>query len=225
MASNMAGSAAGSMSNTRIRVLLVDDHAIVRNGVRLMLSEADDIAVEGEADTAQSALQLVRSREFDVALLDIAMPDKNGLDLLKQIRSEKPKIAILVLSTYSEEIYAMRALKLGAAGYLTKDTPTSALIQAVRKAASGGKHVSPAMMEKLVSAIGGAGASSHETLSNRELEVLKLIAAGESLVKIAETLHLSPHTVTTYRARILEKMALSSNAELTRYAVENGLLI
>jgi DNA-binding NarL/FixJ family response regulator len=211
--------------NKKIRVLLVDDHVIVRNGVRLMLGEADDITVEGEAESAQSALQLIRSQEFDVALLDIAMPDKNGLDLLKQMRAEQPKLAVLILSTYSEEIYAMRAFKLGAAGYLTKDSPTSALINAVRKAASGGKHVSPAMMEKLVTAIGGGEVGSHEALSNRELEVLKLIASGASLVKIADALHLSPHTVTTYRSRILEKMGLSSNAELTRYAIENGLLV
>jgi len=209
----------------KIKVLLVDDHVIVRNGVKLMLGEADDIAVEGEAGNAQEALQLVKSFEFDVALLDIAMPGKNGLDLLKQLRSDHPKLAILILSTYSEEIYAMRALKLGAAGYLTKDSPTCALINAVRKAAAGGKHVSPAMMEKLVSSIGGSsGNSTHEALSNRELEVLKMIASGASLVKIAEALHLSPHTVTTYRARIMEKMGVSSNAELTRYAIENGLL-
>jgi DNA-binding NarL/FixJ family response regulator len=190
-----------------------------------MLGEADDISVEGEADSARHALQLIRAQEFDVALLDIAMPDKNGLDLLKQLRVEQPKLSVLILSTYSEEIYAMRAFKLGAAGYLTKDSPTSSLINAVRKAAAGGKHVSPAMMEKLVSAIGGGAVGSHDTLSNRELEVLKLIASGESLVKIADALHLSPHTVTTYRARILEKMGLSSNAELTRYAIENGLLV
>jgi DNA-binding NarL/FixJ family response regulator len=213
--------------NKKIKVLLVDDHAIVRNGLRLMLGEADDISVDGEAGSAQAALQLIRTQEFDVALLDIAMPDKNGLDLLKQIRVEQPKLAVLILSTYSEEIYAMRAFKLGAAGYLTKDSPTSALINAVRKAAAGGKHVSPAMMEKLVTAIGGGsdGGGSHEALSNRELEVLKLIASGASLVKIADALHLSPHTVTTYRSRILEKMGLSSNAELTRYAIENGLLV
>jgi DNA-binding NarL/FixJ family response regulator len=211
--------------SNKIKVLLVDDHAVVRNGLRLMLGEADDIAVEGEADTAQSALQSVRENDFDVVLLDIAMPGKNGLDLLKLLRAEKPKLAVLILSTYSEEIYAMRAFKLGAAGYLTKDSPTSALINAVRKAAAGGKHVSPALMEKLASMIGGGAVGSHDTLSNRELEVLKLIARGESLVKIAETLHLSPHTVTTYRARILEKMGLSGNAELTRYAVENGLLM
>ncbi len=215
------------MSNKTIRVLLVDDHAIVRNGVRLMLGEVSDIRVQGEAATAQQALQLVREQDFDVALVDIAMPDKNGLDLLKLLRAEKPKLAVLILSTYSEEIYAMRALKLGAAGYLTKDSPAEALITAVRKAASGRKHVSTALMEKLADMVGGttATAASHEALSNRELEVLKRIAAGESLVKIAETLHLSPHTVTTYRTRIMEKMGISSNAELTRYAVENGLLM
>lgn len=213
------------MATEKIKVLLVDDHAIVRNGVRLMLSEAADIAVEGEADNAQQALALVREHSFDVALLDIAMPGKNGLDLLKLLRSEAPRMAVLILSTYSEEIYAMRALKGGASGYLTKDTPTNELIAAVRKAAAGGKHVSPALMEKLVNVIGGGGMGSHESLSNRELEVMKMIAAGDSLVKIAETLHLSPHTVTTYRARILEKLGMSSNAELTRYAIEHGLLV
>ena len=207
-----------------IRVLLVDDHAIARNGVRLMLSAADDIRVDGEACNAAEALERVVAQEFDVALLDITMPGKNGLDLLKQLRGERPKLAVLMLSTYSEDIYAVRALKLGAAGYLTKDAPTAALVAAVRKAAAGGKYVSPAMLEKLASLIGGGGGGNHEALSNRELEVLKLIAAGESLVRIGETLHLSPNTVTTYRSRILEKMGLDSNAELTRYALEHGLI-
>ncbi|GJI97065.1 response regulator [Rugamonas sp. FT82W] len=212
------------MSNHPIRVLLVDDHAIARNGVRLMLSTADDIRVDGEACNAQEALQLVMAQEFDVALLDITMPGKNGLELLKQLRSERPKLAVLMLSTYSEDIYAVRALKLGAAGYLIKDAPTTTLVAAVRKAASGGKHVSPALLEKLASLIGGGGDAGHEALSNRELEVFKLIAAGESLVRIGETLHLSPNTVTTYRSRILEKMGLESNAELTRYALEHGII-
>jgi DNA-binding NarL/FixJ family response regulator len=172
-----------------------------------------------------AGLQLVRDNDYDVALVDIAMPDKNGLDLLKLLRAEKPRLAVLILSTYSEEIYAMRAFKLGAAGYLTKDSPTPVLITAVRKAAAGGKHVSPALMEKFAGLMGGSTPDSHESLSNRELQVLKLIAGGESLVKIAETLHLSPHTVTTYRTRILEKMGWTSNAELTRYALENGLLM
>lgn len=214
------------MNNNRIRILLVDDHTVVRNGVRLMLSSEGDIVVEGEAANAQDALRLVREQDFDVALVDIAMPGKNGLELLRQLRVEKPKLAVLILSTYSEEVYAVRALKLGAAGYLTKDSPATALTAAVRKAASGGKYLSPALAEKLAGMIGGGGngASSHESLSNRELEVLKMIAAGESLVKIAEILHLSPNTVTTYRTRILEKMGMTSNAELTRYAIENGLL-
>jgi DNA-binding NarL/FixJ family response regulator len=212
------------MSNNPIRVLLVDDHAIARNGVRLMLSTVDDIRVDGEACNANEALQLAQAQEFDVALLDITMPGKNGLELLKQLRAERPKLAVLMLSTYAEDIYAVRALKLGAAGYLTKDAPTTALVTAVRKAASGGKHVSPALLEKLASLIGGGEVGKLEALSNRELEVFKLIAAGESLVRIGETLHLSPNTVTTYRARILEKMGLDSNAELTRYALEHGII-
>jgi len=212
------------MLNNRIRVLLVDDHDIVRNGVRLMLSSAADIDVCGEAVNADEALRMAREREFDVALLDIALPGKNGLDLLRLLRAEKPKMAVLMLSTYSEEIYAVRALKLGAAGYLTKDSPTATLTAAVRKAASGGRYVSAALLEKLADLIGGSAKLTHESLSNRELEVLKLIAAGESLVNIAVKLHLSPNTVTTYRSRILEKMGLASNAELTRYAIENGLI-
>jgi DNA-binding NarL/FixJ family response regulator len=169
-------------------------------------------------------MERVVERRFDVALVDIKMPGKNGLDLLKCLRNEYPRMAVLILSTYSEEIYAVRALKLGASGYLTKDAPTSTLIEAVRKAAAGGKHVSPALLEKLASLVGGGATGDHENLSNRELEVLKMIAAGESLVRIGELLHLSPNTVTTYRSRILDKMGMASNAELTRYALEHGLI-
>jgi DNA-binding NarL/FixJ family response regulator len=212
------------MTMQRIKVLLVDDHAIARNGVRLMLGTADDIEVAGEACNAQEAMQLLLAGGFDVALVDITMPGKNGLELLRTLRTERPKLAVLMLSTYSEEIYAVRALKLGAAGYLTKDAPTSVLVAAVRKAAAGGKHVSPAMLEKLASLIGGGGSANHEALSNRELEVFKLIAAGESLVQVGKALHLSPNTVTTYRARILEKMGMASNADLTRYALENKII-
>jgi DNA-binding NarL/FixJ family response regulator len=213
------------MTEREIKVLLVDDHIVVRNGVRLMLSAEPDIVVVAEAGNAQDALALVRSEEVDVALVDIAMPGKNGLELLKQLRAEKPRLAVLILSTYSESVYAVRALKAGAAGYLTKDSPTAVLVEAVRKAASGGKYVSPTLMEQLADVIAGDGVRSHDMLSNRELEVLKLIAAGDSLVKIAEKLHLSPNTVTTYRTRVLEKMGRSNNAELTRYAMENGLLL
>jgi DNA-binding NarL/FixJ family response regulator len=213
------------MSSDRIRVLLVDDHAIARNGVRLMLGTAGDIDVAGEAADAQQALALLRQEAFDVALLDITMPGMNGLDLLRHLHSDYPGMAVLMLSTYAEEIYAVRALKQGAAGYLTKDAPTAVLIDAVRRAAGGRKYVSPSLVEKLASLVSGdAAAAGHEALSNRELEVFKLIALGEPLVQIGEKLHLSPNTVTTYRARILDKMGMSSNAELTRYALEHGLI-
>lgn len=212
------------MTTRIIKVLLVDDHAIARNGVRLMLGTADDIRVAGEAGNAQDALRLAEEGDFDVALVDITMPGKNGLELLKTLHAALPKLAVLILSTYSEEVYAVRALRLGAAGYLTKDASTPTLVAAVRKAAAGGKYVSPALLEKLASLIGGGGIGTHEALSNRELEVFKLIAAGVSLVDVGRTLHLSPNTVTTYRARILEKMGMGSNADLTRYALENGII-
>lgn len=213
------------MARDPIRVLLVDDHAIARNGVRLMLGTADDIAVTAEAANAHQALDVMRGAPFDVAMVDITMPGMNGLDLLRQLRSRFPATAVLMLSTYSEEIYAVRALKQGAAGYLTKDVPAAVLVEAVRRAAAGRKYVSPALVEKLAALVSGdAAASGHETLSNRELEVFKLIAQGATLVRIGEMLHLSPNTVTTYRSRILEKMGMSSNADLTRYALEHGLI-
>jgi DNA-binding NarL/FixJ family response regulator len=212
------------MEADAIRVLLVDDHAIARNGVRLMLGTASGIAVTGEAGNAVEAMQRVAGQDFDVALVDITMPGKNGLELLKMLRAERPRLAVLILSTYSEEIYAVRALKLGAAGYLTKDAPTATLVEAVRKAAAGGKHVSPALVEKLATLLGGGASGGHEALSDRELEVFKLLAVGEALVRIGELLHLSPNTVTTYRTRILDKMGMASNAELTRYALEHGMI-
>ena len=212
------------MMERKIRVLLVDDHSVVRNGVRLMLGTASDIVVTGEAESAAEAIRLVREQDFDVAMLDISMPGKNGLELLKLMHAEKPKLAILMLSMYSEELYAVRAIKHGAAGYLTKASPASTLITAVRKAAAGGKHVSRALAEQLANILVGAGQPAHEALSDRELEVLKLIASGETLVEIGKKLNLSPSTVTTYRARILEKTKLKSNAKLALYALENGLL-
>ena len=212
------------MMDHKIKVLLVDDHSIVRNGVRRMLETVDDIEVTGEAETAQDAMRLVREKDFDVALIDIGLPDKSGLQLLKLVRTEKPKLAVLMLSMHSVEAYALRAIKQGAAGYLTKDISAVTLVAAVRNAAAGGKHISPELAEKLVNVIGRGDTAPHEALSDRELEVLKLLASGERLVRIAEILHLSPSTVTTYRARILEKTGMDSNAKLARYALENGLL-
>ena len=212
------------MSANRIKVLLVDDHAVVRNGIRLMLDGAQDIEVAGEAETAQEALQAVLADDFSVVLVDLNLPDSSGLDLIKRLRQLRPKLAVVVLSAYPEEIYAMRAFKQGAAAYLNKRSSTEVVIAAVRKAAAGGRYVSPVMMEQFAGMMGGEKIASHERLSDRELAVLKGIASGDSLVKIAELLHVSPSTVTTYRARVLEKMGMKSNAELTRYAFETDLL-
>ena len=169
-------------------------------------------------------MDVVGEHDFDVALVDIALPGKNGLELLKMLRAEKPKLAVLMLSAYAEQVYAVRALKHGAAGYLTKSSATETLIAAVRTAAAGRKHIGSGVGERLANLMLGSAVASHESLSARELEVLKLIAAGESLVDIGKTLHLSPSTVTTYRTRILEKTEASGNARLAIYASENGLL-
>ncbi|MFM0517773.1 MULTISPECIES: response regulator transcription factor [Caballeronia] len=208
-----------------IRVLLVDDHAVVRNGVRLMLGTSDDIEVAGEAQTASDALLLARTQSFDVALVDVALPDRNGLELVRPLRAQQPTLAVLMLSIYAEEVYALRAIKHGAAGYLTKSVSAETLIAAVRKVHSGGKYITASLAERFAQHVGEALGPAHETLSDRELEVLKLIAGGESLANIATTLHLSPNTVTTYRARICQKIGLRSNAQLARYALEYGLLV
>lgn len=213
------------MSNEKITVLLVDDHTVVRDGIRLMLGTARDIAVTGEADTALGAMRMIREQAFDVALVDIALPDRNGLELLKQLRAEQPKLAVLILSMYSEEVYALRAIKYGAVGYLTKNCSATTVVAAVRKAAAGGRHVSPALAEKLANMLSHNNVALHEELSNREIEVLRYLAAGASLLKIGDSMHISTSTVATYRARILQKMGMKSNVELARYALESGLLL
>ncbi|NDP58147.1 MAG: response regulator transcription factor [Oxalobacteraceae bacterium] len=204
--------------------MLVDDHAVVRSGVRLMLGTTADITVTGEADSGQAAMKLVATQVFDVALVDIALPGRNGLELLKQLRQEQPRLAVLMFSMYSEEVYAVRALRQGAVGYLTKDSSAAVIIDAVRTAAAGRKYVSPALVERLAELLGEGVRFPHEALSDRELEVMKLLASGDSLVQIAATLHLSASTVTTYRARILEKTGLKGNTALSRYAIEHGLI-
>ncbi|MFP5391733.1 MAG: response regulator [Gammaproteobacteria bacterium] len=208
-----------------IRLALIDDHTVARAGLRLMLANAHDIAIEGEADSGAAALALLAKRRFDVALLDIGLPDKNGLDLLKQLRELYPAMAVLMISAHAEDLYAVRALKLGAAGYLNKDTSAEALVAAVRKAAAGGRYVTPTLLQTLAGMLGSdARSAPHEALTDRELTIFRLIASGTSLVNIAAQLHLSPSTVTTYRARILEKMGMKSNAELTRYGLDHGML-
>lgn len=207
-----------------IRVLVVDDHAIARNGVSMMLGTAADIRVGAQATSFDDATERIASEEFDVALIDIAMPGKNGLQLLQTLRLARPRMALMILSHYSEEIYGLRALRLGAAGYLTKDVSAEVLVQAVRKVASGGKYVSPAMTDRLAMVVAQGPVGAHENLSERELQVFQRIAAGQSLVQIGAALQLRPNTVTSYRARILKKMKLAGNAELIRHALELGML-
>lgn len=211
------------MKDKAIQVLLVDDHELARGGVRLMLSGADDIVVTAEAANAVDAMRVVASASIDVALVDINLPGRNGLDLFKQLRVEHGHIAAIMLSTHSEEIYGLRALRLGAAGYFCKDVAPPALIEAVRKVAAGGKCLSERLIEKIASQVGG-GVAGHDALSAREFEVMKRLAAGETISGIGAALFLSPKTITTYRARIFERMGISCNADLTRYAIEHGLL-
>jgi DNA-binding NarL/FixJ family response regulator len=212
------------MGTEAIEVLLVDDHAIARNGVRVMLESADGIVITGEAENAEQALRLAQERRFDVALVDIVLPDKNGLEFLKLLRASGSRLPVLMLSAYSEEVYAVRAIKAGAAGYLTKNSACETMAAAVRSVAAGGRHIGPALAERLADIMVGDKPSLLETLSDRELAVLKLIASGESIPRIAERLYLSPHTVATYRTRIWEKTGIRGNAKLAIFALENGLL-
>ncbi|MDP2808976.1 MAG: response regulator transcription factor [Rhodocyclaceae bacterium] len=208
-----------------IRVLIADDHAIVRQGLKQILSETDDLVVAGEADDGAEALHLARDRQWDVFLLDVSMPNRNGIDTLKQLKKEFPRLPVLILSMHPEEQYAVRALKAGASGYLTKQSAPEQLVTAIRKVAGGKKYVSPAVAEQLADAIAGDGEQSlHELLSDREYEVLKLIAAGRTLTQIAEELNLAVATISTFRARIIEKTGLKSNAEMIRYGIEHGLI-
>ncbi len=208
-----------------IRVLIADDHAVVRQGLKQILGETPDMTVVGEATTGLEALEKARAVAWDVMVLDISMPGRSGLDLLKDLRAEKSDRPVLILSMHAEDQFAVRLLKAGAAGYLTKESVPEELIKAIRKVVSGGRYVSPALAEKLAFEIdAAAGRPSHEALSDREFQVLRMIAAGRSVKEIADELALSVKTVSTYRARILEKMNLKTNADLIHYAIQNRLL-
>ena len=210
-----------------IRVLIADDHAVVRQGLKQILGNTPEMLVAGEATNGQEVLDKVRAETWDVVVLDISMPDRSGLDILKQLRSERPKLPVLVLSMYSEDQFAVRVLKAGACGYLTKDSAPDELVKAIRKVVSGGTYVSAFLAEKLAMEIGIGTDSSklpHEALSDREFQVLRLIAAGKSVKEIAAELYLSVKTVSTYRSRLLQKMNLGTNAELIHYAIQNRLI-
>jgi two-component system, NarL family, invasion response regulator UvrY len=208
-----------------IKILVVDDHAVVRRGLRQILAETSDLHVAGEAGSAAEAMQKVQGERWDVVVLDVGLGGKSGLDLIADIRKLRPEARVLVLTMFSEEQYAVRAIRAGAAGFLTKESAPDKLVDAVRKVASGGRFISPELAETLASMVAGEGSGKpHERLSNREFEILKLIGSGKTVSQIAEDLTLSVKTVSTHRTRILRKMDMKTNAELTHYAVKNALV-
>jgi two-component system invasion response regulator UvrY len=208
-----------------IKVLVVDDHAVVREGLKRIIAENQGMAVTGEAADGHEAMRLVKSEPCDVVLLDITMPNKSGLDVLKELHAESPRLPVLVLSMHGEDQYAIRVLRAGAAGYLTKDSAPAKLVQAIRKVVRGGKYVSPTLAERLVFDLDtDSDKAPHEVLSDREYQVLCMISTGKTVTQIAEELALSVKTISTYRVRILEKLKMKNNAEITRYAIKEGLV-
>lgn len=208
-----------------IKVLIADDHTIVREGLKQIFEGISDIVVTGEAGSGPEVLEQIRKFSYDVILLDISMPGRGGLDILKQIKSEQPRLAVLILSMHPEEQYAVRVVKAGASGYLTKESASDELIAAIRKVSQGRKYISTSLAEKLAFALEThEKGRPHEGLSDREYQVLVMIASGKTVKEIANQLSLSVKTISTYRYRILDKMQLKNNAELIRYAIINRLV-
>ena len=208
-----------------LRVLIADDHAILRRGLIEILTREFQDAVCGEAENAGQVLSHVEVHDWDLVILDVSMPGRSGIDVLADLKRLRPKLPILVLSMHSEDQYGKRVLRAGASGYMNKDSAPEELIRAVRKVLAGGRYVSPAMAEKLALDLNGdSGRPRHETLSAREFEVLRMISSGRTVTQIAEELHLSVATISTYRARILEKMNMTTSAELMHYALRNHLV-
>ena len=208
-----------------ICVAIADDHAIVRRGIAQILSAESDLSVVGEASNYAEVMELVRRGGIDCLLLDISMPGRNGIETLKQVKIEAPRLPVLMISMYPEDQYAFRAFKAGASGYLTKLSAAEQVVPAIRQVTRGRRYITPELAEALMSHLDrDADVPAHETLSDREFQTLRLIAAGQSLTQIGATLALSPKTVSAYRARLLHKLDLASNAELTRYALEHKLL-
>lgn len=208
-----------------IKILVADDHTIVREGLKQIVGEVGDMMVADEAGNGQEALAKIREGDYDVVLLDISMPGRSGLEVLKDIRAERPKLPVLILSMHSEEQYAVRALRAGASGYLTKASAPDELIGAIRKVSRGRKYVTASLAEKLALELDAdIHKPPHETLSDREYQVMLMLAAGKSVTEIADELCLSVKTISTYRSRILDKMNMKKNTELMRYAIQNGLV-
>jgi two-component system invasion response regulator UvrY len=209
-----------------INVLVVDDHAIFREGIKKVLATTADIVVAAEAGDGRDAAQKIREGSFDVVVLDIALPGKDGIAVLRELKAEHPALPILILSMYPEEQYAVRVLKEGASGYLTKESVPSDLIAAIRRVARGRKYVSESLAERLAVDLGATrDRPCHERLSSREYQVFLMIASGKTTKEIAHLLSLSPTTISTHRGRILEKMGMKNTAEIVRYAVRNSLTV
>lgn len=212
-------------NQSMVKVLIADDHALFRDGLKRIFSETDDIKVVAEAINGKDTIKKAKEYNWDIALLDINLPDMNGLEVLKRISSANLPSYVLVLSMYPEEEYAIRAIRSGASGYMTKDSPTDQLINVVRRLANGGKYVNPELAEKLLfTPLINSEKLIHTTFSDREFHVFKLIVSGESLTSIANKLSLSVKTVSTYRSRLLEKMRMKNNAQLVRYAIQHRLI-
>ncbi len=207
------------------RILIIDDHAVVRDGVKKIFDEQPGAVSFGEASSGLEALQLARQQDWDLAVLDLSLGNQSGLDVLKGLKQIRPRLPVLILSMHSEEQYVHRAFKAGASGYITKDSSRAELAKAVNKLAAGGMYITSALAERLVFDLGrGSDRPPHETLSDREFEVMRLIASGKTVTEIAGLVSLSDKTISTYRARLLEKMRMKTNAELTRYAIQNKLV-
>jgi two-component system invasion response regulator UvrY len=209
-----------------MRILIVDDHAIVRHGLKTLLSEEFHGAAFGEASDAREALEQLRKKEWDFALLDVTLPGKSGLDLLKELKAEWPSLPVLVLSGHPEDQFAVRVLKAGAGGYMTKESAPEELAKAIRKILAGGRYVSPTLAETLALGVTrDLTRMPHEALSDREYEVMSHIASGKTVTEIAEELSLSAKTISTYRTRVLEKLGIRNSAAIVQYAIRNGLVI
>jgi two-component system, NarL family, invasion response regulator UvrY len=207
------------------RILIVDDHAVVRDGVKRMFGEQPGSATFGEAETPHEALRLASEQSWDVVILDLSLGGRSGLEVLKELKQDHPRLPVLILSMHSEQQYARRAFKAGAAGYVTKDSPCAELVKAVKCVIEGGKYISPALAEGLALDLGRVeDRLLHEALSDREFEVMCLIASGKTVGEVANLLSLSDKTISTYRARILDKMGMKTNAEMTYYAIQNKLV-
>ena len=207
------------------KILIVDDHEVVREGVKRIFNVERETTIFGEASAAPDALRLVREQDWDVVVLDLSLGGRSGLELLREMKQIRPKLPVLILSMHTEEQYARRAFKAGAAGYVTKDSPRAELAEAVNSVAAGGKYVTRALAEKLIVDLErGSDRPPHEMLSDREFEVMRLLASGKTVTEIAVMLSLSDKTISTYRARVLEKIGIQTNADLVRYAIQNKLV-